>query len=237
MPLSSTISPALKERVSHFEMNTHAYQEAQQKFASITEEDRRLDSQASSLERQAAATRKSLQVSAAATPTDQAAINAEIEREEQLKSQAQALRKTIAARSGLAELHQPGMSELRAVLRKETDAINQDHWRELLDQVLGLEGFRESVLQTYVLSRALYLSRLGSLEPVLARCINQLERDAYIAQGIKNAFVDELLRLFAGEELTSYAPHLVAMPSTVRDEAVALTPVARHMLKRRYATG
>ncbi|MBN0287386.1 hypothetical protein JTM74_31385, partial [Pseudomonas aeruginosa] len=108
------LNPALKERLAHFEMNRHAYADAQQRFSDIAQEDTRLAAEASKLEAQAEATEQAWRKRAIQPQVDQTEISAEIERGAALKRQAQALRATIEARSGLTAPVLLEMAELRA---------------------------------------------------------------------------------------------------------------------------
>lgn len=232
-----TLNPALKERLAHFEMNRHAYADAQQRFSDIAQEDTRLAAEASKLEAQAEATEQAWRKRAIQPQVDQAEISAEIERGAALKRQVQALRATVEARSGLTAPVLLEMAELRAGLQKEPAAINTAYWRALLDQVLAQDGLRDALLQAFTLSRDIYLSQLDSLEPVLAaRCSGQRERQAFIAQGIWEAFADELKRLFAGAENGMGSPMLASLPSPLRDEVVAETPGELYRLRQASAS-
>ncbi|MBP8491091.1 hypothetical protein J5F10_32345, partial [Pseudomonas aeruginosa] len=75
-----TLNPALKERLAHFEMNRHAYADAQQRFSDIAQEDTRLAAEASKLEAQAEATEQAWRKRAIQPQVDQTEISAEIER-------------------------------------------------------------------------------------------------------------------------------------------------------------
>ncbi|WP_116425094.1 exonuclease SbcC [Pseudomonas citronellolis] len=233
-PIERTaLKPELQERLAHFEMNRHAYVDAQQRFSEIEQENIRLASQASKLEAQAEATEQAWRKKAVQPQVDQSEITEEMGRGETLRNEAQALRSTVEARTALKAPLLLEMAELRAALRREPSAINEAYWRALLDQVLIQDGLREALLQAFVLSRDLYLSKLGDMEPVLAaRCNGQPARQAFIAKGAWDVFSNELERLFAGAENDMEAPLLASLPAPVRGEVVAETPVELHRLRQ-----
>ncbi len=100
--------------------------------------------------------------------------------------------------------------------------------------MLSQDGLRDALLQAFTLSRDIYLSQLDSLEPVLAaRCSGQRERQAFIAQGIWEAFADELKRLFAGRKTAWVRPCSPACHRLCADEVVAETPGELYRLRQR----
>lgn len=230
--MQAALSPELQKRLNHFNTIKAAYVEAQQRFSALVQGDQQLRQRAAQLEKMADATDASWKKMAVSQKVEQADINAEIERATKLREEAKALRLTADARSHLKEPQAIQLAELRLQLSGSPAAINNEYSRDILAQVLGQEGLRESLLQAFTLCRDLYLRNLASREPRLDLCNGQHERQEMIAKGIWKAFNQELEGLFAGAEKHTKSPELASMPPTVAHEIVAASPVALMKLKR-----
>lgn len=204
--------------LQRFETAKAAYVELQERLNALVEGDQQLKQQADRLEAMADATEKSWREMARTPGVEQAEINSEIERCSQLRSEAQALRLTADARSGLKAPLILQLAEARFALRHTPQAINQAHWEFLLGQILGQEGMRDSLLQAFALTRSLYLARLSSDDSSLAHLDGQRQRQDAMKKGVVMAFANELIKLFDGEEDTVQAPALAALPRKASQE-------------------
>lgn len=232
----AALKPELQERLAHFEMNRAAYVDAQQRFSGIEQETIRLATKASMLEAQAEAAEQAWRKQAVQPQADQSEIKAEIERCSALRTEAKVLREAVGARSGVGAPLLVEMAELRVSLLRELSEIRRAYLSELLDQVLGQDGLREALIQAFALSRDLYMSNLGTLEPLLAaRCNGSVERQAFISKGVWEAFSGDLKRLFAGAEADMGTPCVASLPELVRGEVVANTPAALQRLRSSLA--
>lgn len=228
------LSPELQNRLSHFNTIKAAYVEAQERFSTFVQGEEQLRQRAAQLEKMADATDASWKKLAVSQKVEQADINAEIEHATKLREEAKALSLTADARSHLKGQQLIQLAELRMKLRGSPDAVNNEYLQDVLTQVLGQEGLRESLLQAFTLCRDLYLGNLTSREPRLQFCSGQRERQEMIAKGIWKAFSQELEGLFAGAEKHTKSPALAFMPPTVAHEIVTESPVALMKLKREH---
>ncbi|MGA4447710.1 hypothetical protein ACPA0O_10565 [Ectopseudomonas chengduensis] len=231
------LDEGLQEELAHFELGRDTYLSFQQQYSTILVEDQKLREKAAGLEKQADATDKAWKQMAVQPAANQAAINEEIKRSEQLRQEAKALRQTADARIQLKDPLILPLAEQRRHIEGQPASINRQYWQALLSQALGEEGFRDSLLQVFVLCRDIYLSNLGSIEPLLAaRCNGQVERQRMIEQGIRQAFTQELEALLADTEPHIRSPLLASMPPPVNQEIVAKSPVELNRLRLTYKT-
>lgn len=218
------LDPNLQEKLAHFELNRHAYLDVQQRFSEIVQEDQRLRSQASMLDTQVNATDRAWRQLASEPNASQVEINAEIERGRKLQQEAEVLRLTADARSGTQSKLMINLAEARMKLVHAPGEINKAYWQALLAKALTQEGMRESLLELFALSRALFLKSIDEHDGVLSSCNGQRERQAKTQELTWRAFGQEVEKLFNGAEKDIQAPTLAVMPSTAHREVLVETP-------------
>ena len=218
------LDQSLQEKLAHFELNRHAYLDVQQRFSEIVQEDQRLRNQASMLDTQVNATDRAWRQLASEPNASQTEINAEIERGKKLQQEAEVLRLTAGARSNTQSKLMINLAEARIKLVHVPGEINKAYWQALLAKALTQEGIRESLLELFALSRALFLKSIDEHDGALSRCNGQHERQTKIQELTWRAFGQEVGKLFNGAELVIQPPTLAVMPSTVHSEALVETP-------------
>ena len=218
------LDPNLQEKLAHFELNRHAYLDVQQRFSEIVQEDQRLRNQASMLDTQVNATDRAWRQLASEPNASQTEINAEIERGRKLQQEAEVLRLTADARSSTQSKLMINLAEARMKLVHAPGEINKAYWQALLAKALTQEGIRESLLELFALSRALFLKSIDEHDGVLSSCNGQRERQAKTQELTWRAFGQEVEKLFNGAEKDIQAPTLAVMPSTAHREVLVETP-------------
>lgn len=218
------LTPELQERLTSFETDRDAYIGLQEKLTAVVKENQRLKQKATELEGQANRTDASWKAMAKSGTIEQDKINDEIERSAQLKKEANALRLTAEARTGIQSECVVQLAEARMKLVGVPDAINKTYWQALLAKALGQEGIRETLLELFALSRALFLKSLDEHDGLLSRCNSLRERQAKTQELTWVTFGKELEKLFDGSEQDVLAPSLVTMPPSVSKEVLVGTP-------------
>lgn len=231
------LNPELQEQLTRYEQDLSAYVGLQERLTDLVQEEQRLKQQAFVLEGQAERTDASWTALAQSTTIDQSKINEEIERSAQLKKDAQALRLTAEVRSGIQGALVIQLAEARMKLVRVPGMINKAYQQTLLANALAQEGIRESLLELFVLSRALFLKSIDEHDGVLSSCNGQRERQAKIQELTWRTFGQEVQKLFAGAEHDIEAPALVVMPSTVQREVLVETPGDLMRLRQARNTG
>lgn len=229
-PTAHPLSPALSTRLDSFERGKAAYIEIQQSLTSLAEGNQQISQKVSHLEAMVEATEASWKGMARKPEVEQAQINADIERCAKLRDEASALRMTADVRSGLQTPIVLQLAEARQALVGLPGSINADYWKDSLAQILGQDGLRESLLQAFVLTRALYLNGLKTDDSALLANGGR-DRDDAIQKGISAAFANELMKLFKGAEADAQAPLLATLPAPVKHEVVVTSPVGMRRLR------
>ncbi|KAA5846512.1 hypothetical protein F2A37_07705 [Pseudomonas chlororaphis] len=218
------LSPELQEQLMRFEQDLSVYVGLQGRLTELVQEEQRLKQQALTLEGQASRTDTSWKAMAQSATIDQGKINEEIERSAQLRKDAQALRLTAEARSGVQGAVVIQLAEARMKLVRVPATINKAYQQTLLVNALAREGVRESLLELFALSRALFLKSIEEHDGVLSSCNGQRERQAKIQELTWRVFGQEVQKLFDGAEQNVQAPALAVMPGTVHREVLVETP-------------
>ncbi|AZD91066.1 MULTISPECIES: hypothetical protein [Pseudomonas] len=218
------LSPELQEQLTRFEQDLSVYVGLQERLTELVQEEQRLKQQALTLEGQASRTDTSWKAMAQSATIDQGKINEEIERSAQLKKDAQALRLTAEVRSGPQGALVIQLAEARMKLVRVPTTINKAYQQTLLANALAREGVRESLLELFALSRALFLKSIDEHDGMLSSCNSQRERQAKIQELSWRAFGQEVQKLFDGAEQNVQAPTLAVMPGTVHREVLVETP-------------
>ncbi|SED15995.1 hypothetical protein SAMN05216178_6489 [Pseudomonas saponiphila] len=226
------LSTELKEKLAQFEQDRAAYVALQEQFRELVQEEQRLNQQAFNLESQAERTNASWKAKALSATLDQDKINEEIERSAQLKKDAQALRLTAEVRSGIQGTLVVQLAEARMKLVGVPGTINKAYQQAMLANALAREGTRESLLELFALSRALFLKSIAEHDGLLSGCNGQRERQAKIQELTWRTFGQEVQKLFGGAEDHIQAPTLAVMPSTVQGEVLVETPVELMRLRQ-----
>lgn len=226
------LSTELKEKLAQFEQDRAAYVALQEQFRELVQEEQRLNQQAFNLESQAERTNASWKAKALSATLDQDKINEEIERSAQLKKDAQALRLTAEVRSGIQGTLVVQLAEARMKLVGVPGTINKAYQQAMLANALAREGTRESLLELFALSRALFLKSIAEHDGLLSGCNGQRERQAKIQELTWWTFGQEVQKLFGGVEDHIQAPTLAVMPSTVQGEVLVETPVELMRLRQ-----
>ena len=229
------LSPELQERLASFEVNRDAYVALQNQYTEVVQENQRLTQKAAELEAQANRTDASWNSMAKSGTIDQSKINEEIERSAQLRKDAQALRFTAEARTGIPNNLIIQVAEARLKLVGVPASINKLFQQDLLAQALKQGGTLEILLELFTLSHAVLLKSLGEHEVVLSRCNSQHERQVKIQELTWIALGEKLEQLFDGAEKETQVPTLAAMPSGVPKEAAVDNTAALLKLKRTIA--
>lgn len=218
------LSPKLLEQLTRFEQDLGVYTGLQDRLTDLVQEEQRLKQQASTFEGRADRTDASWKAMAQSTTIDQVKINEEIERSAQLRKDAQALRLTAEARSGVQGAVLIQLAEARMKLVHVPGTINKAYQQTLLSNALAREGVRETLLELFALSRALFLKSIDEHDGVLSSCNGQRERQAKTQELTWRTFGQEVQKLFDGAEHDIQAPALAVMPSTVQREVLVDTP-------------
>ncbi len=229
------LSPELQERLASFEINRDVYIALQKKYTEVVEENQRLTQEATRLETQASLTDASWNVMGASGTIEQSKINEEIERSARLRKDAQALRFTAEARTGIPNNLIIQVAEARLKLVGVPASINKLFQQDLLAQALKQGGTLEILLELFTLSHAVLLKSLVEHEVVLSRCNSQHERQVKIQELTWVALGEKLEQLFDGAEKETQVPTLAAMPPTVPKEAAVDNTAALLKLKRTIA--
>ncbi|AKA25956.1 hypothetical protein PCL1606_45090 [Pseudomonas chlororaphis] len=166
---------------------------------------------------------------------EQSKINEEIERSAQLKKDAEALRLTADVRSGPQGALVIQLAEARMKLVRAPTTINKAYQQTLLANALAREGIRESLLELFALSRALFLKSIEEHDGVLSHCNGQRERQAKVHELTWRTFGQEVQKLFDGAEQNVQAPYLAVMPEIVHKEVLVETPGDLKRLRDRMA--
>lgn len=231
-----SLSPELQERVACFEENKKIYVGLQNQLTEVTQETQRLKQKATDLEGQANRTDASWNAMAKSATIDQDKINEEIERSAQLRKDAETLRLTAEARTGIQDNFVIQVAEARMKLVGVPGSINKEYHQALLAKALKQEGTLDIILELFTLSRALFLKSLAEHDGLLSHCNSQRERQAKTQELTWVMFGKEIEKLFDGAEKEVRAPTLITMPPTVQKEAVVDTHVALRKLLRAHAT-
>lgn len=229
------LSPELQEHLASFEINRDAYIALQKKYTEVVQENQRLTQEATRLETQASLTDASWNAMGASGTIEQSKINEEIERSARLRKDAQALRFTAEARTGIPNNLIIQVAEARLKLVGVPASINKLFQQDLLAQALKQGGTLEILLELFTLSHAVLLKSLGEHEVVLSRCNSQHERQVKIQELTWVALGEKLEQLFDGAEKETQVPTLAAMPPTVPKEAAVDNTAALLKLKRTIA--
>lgn len=218
------LAPELLERVACFNTDKEHYTSLQTQLTEVIQESQRLNQKAAELEGQAKRADASWNKLANSATVDQDKINEEIERSAKLRSDAQALRATAEARAGLQNNLIIRVAEARLKLVSAPNAINKAHWQAQLAKVFAQDGMRESLLEMFALSRALFLKSLEEHDGLLRGCNSMRERQAKTNELTWKAFGKDLEKLFGDDEESAQAPSLVTMPPIVSKEVSVNTP-------------
>lgn len=213
----------LQERVACFEANKADYIALQKQLTEVTQESQRLKQKAAELEGQAKRTDESWSALAKAATIDQNKINEEIERSAQLRKDAQALRVTAEARTSIENNLIVRVAEARIKLVSEPGTINKAHWQAKLAKIFAQEGMRDSLMEMFALSRALFLGSLKEHDGLLRGCNSMRERQAKTNELTWRAFGKDLEKLFGDDEENAQAPSLVTIPPAVSKEVLVNT--------------
>lgn len=225
-----SLSPELQERLACFEANRDVYITLQNQYTEVVQENQRLTQKASELEGQANRTDASWKAMSKSATIDQGKINEEIERSAQLRKDAQVLRLTAEARTGIQSNLVIQVAEARIKLVGVPGSINKEFHQALLAKALQQEGTLDILLELFTLSRALFLRSLDEHDGLLSHCNSQRERQAKTQELTWVMFGKELAKLFDGAEKETLAPTLITMPPAVPKEAVVDTHVALRKL-------
>jgi len=228
----ANLAPELRELVVCFDADKENYIALQNQLAEVTQESQRINQKASELEGQAKRTDASWNDLAKSATIDQDKINEEIERSAQLRKDAQALRVTAEARTGLQNNLIVRVAEARIKLAGVPNVINKAHWQTQLAKIFAQDGMRESLLEMFALSRALFLRSLEEHDGLLRGCNSMRERQAKTNELTWKAFGKDLEKLFGDDEESALAPSLVTMPPAVSKEVVVNTPGELLRLKK-----
>lgn len=226
------LAPELRELVACFDADKENYIALQNQLAEVTQESQRLNQKAAELEGQAKRTDASWNDLAKSATIDQDKINEEIERSAQLRKDAQALRVTAEARTGLQNNLIVRVAEARMKLVGAPNVINKAHWQTQLAKKFAQDGMRESLLEMFALSRALFLRSLEEHDGLLRGCNSMRERQAKTNELTWKAFGKDLEKLFGDDEESALAPSLVTMPPAVSKEVLVNTPGELLRLKK-----
>ena len=218
------LAPELLERVACFDANKDVYVSLQKQLTEVTQESLRLKQKASELEAQANRTDAAWNALAKSATVDQDKINEEIERSAQLRKDAQALRVTAEARAGIENNLIVRVAEARLKLVSDPSAINKAHWQAQLAKMFAQEGMRESLMEMFALSRALFLGSLKEHDGLLRGCNSMRERQTKTNELTWRAFGKDLEKLFGDDGEYAQAPSLVTMPPAVLKEVLVNTP-------------
>ena len=229
------LSPELQQSLANFEVNRDAYITLQNQYTEVVQENQRLTQKAAELEAQASRTDASWNAQGKSGTIEQSKINEEIERSAQLRKDAQALRFTAEARTGIPNNLIIQVAEARLKLVGVPASINKLFQQDLLAQALKQGGTLEILLELFTLSHAVLLKSLGEHEVVLSRCNSQHERQVKIQELTWIALGKKLERLFDGAEKGALTPTLATMPPAVPQEAVVDNTAAFLKLKRTIA--
>ncbi|ETF06879.1 hypothetical protein [Pseudomonas moraviensis] len=200
------LASELQERVACFEANKVVYVGLQNQLAEVTQESQRLKQKAAELEGQANRTDASWNALAKSATIDQDKINEEIERSAKLRKDAQALRVTAEARSGIESNLIVRVAEARLKLVSDPSVINKAHWQAQLAKMFAQEGMRESLMKMFALSRALFLGSLKEHDGLLRSCNSMRERQAKTNELTWKAFGKDLEKLFGDDVKDARAP-------------------------------
>ena len=226
------LAPELRELVACFDADKENYIALQNQLTEVTQESQRLNQKAAELEGQAKRTDSSWNDLAKSATIDQDKINEEIERSAQLRKDAQALRVTAEARTGLQNNLIVRVAEARMKLVGAPNVINKAHWQTQLAKMFAQDGMRESLLEMFALSRALFLRSLEEHDGLLRGCNSMRERQAKTNELTWKAFGKDLEKLFGDDEESALAPSLVTMPPAVSKEVLVNTPGELLRLKK-----
>lgn len=226
------LAPELRELVACFDADKENYIALQNQLVEVTQESQRLNQKAAELEGQAKRTDASWNDLAKSATIDQDKINKEIERSAQLRKDAQALRVTAEARTGLQNNLIVRVAEARIKLAGAPNVINKAHWQTQLAKIFAQDGMRESLLKMFALSRALFLRSLEEHDGLLRGCNSMRERQAKTNELTWKAFGKDLEKLFGDDEESALAPSLVTMPPAVSKEVLVNTPGELLRLKK-----
>lgn len=226
------LHPALQERLACFEINRDAYITLQNQYIEVLQENQRLTQKAAELEGHANRTDASWNARGKSGTIDQIKINEEIERSAQLRKDAQALRLTAEARTGIENNLVIQVAEARLKLAGVPGSINKELQQILLDKALNQEGTLDILLELFTLSSAVFLKSLDEHEIVLSRCNSTHERQAKIQELTWITLGKKIEKLFDGAEKYTLAPTLATMPPAVQKEAVVNNTAALLKLKR-----
>ena len=229
------LSPELQERLADFEIKKDNYTALQNQYTEVVQENQRLTQEATRSETQASLTDASWNAMGKSGTIEQSKINAEIERSAQLRKDAQALRLTAEARSGIQRNLIIKVAEARLKLVGVPAAINKELQQDLLAKALKQEGTLETLLELFTLSHAVMLKSLGEHDVALSRCNSQYERQEKIKEITWITLGKKLEKLFDGAEKEILVPTLVTMPPAVPKEAVVDNTAALLKLKRTTA--
>lgn len=226
------LNPALQERLACFEINRDAYISLQNQYTEVLQENQRLIQKAAELEGQANRTDASWNAQGKSGTINQAKINEEIERSAQLRKDAQSLRLTAEARTGIENNLVIHVAEARLKLMGAPDSINKEFQQILLDRALSRKSTLDILLELFCLSGAVLLKSLDEHEVVLSRCNTSHERQAKINELTWITLGKKLEKLFDGADKETLAPTLATMPPAVQKEAVVNNTAALLKLKR-----
>lgn len=226
------LAPELQELVTCFDTDKENYIALQKQLAEVTRESERLNQKAAELEGQAKRTDASWNDLAKSATIDQDKINEEIERSAQLRKDAQALRVTAEARTGLQNNLIVRVAEARMKLAGAPNVINKAHWQSRLAKLFAQDGMRESLLEIFSLSRALFLRSLEEHDGLLRGCNSMRERQAKTNELTWKAFGKDLEKLFGDDEKSALAPSLVTIPPAISKEVLVNTPGELMRLKK-----
>lgn len=217
------LSPELLEQLTRFEKDLGIYTGLQDCLTELVQEEQSLKQRVTTFEGRAARTDASWKAMAQSATIDQGKINEEIERSTRLRSDALSLRLTIEARGGVQDKVVIQLAEARMKLVRVPGTINKAYQQTLLSNALAREGVRETLLELFVLSRALLLRNIDEHDGVLSSCNGQHERQAKTKELAWRTFGLEVQKLFDGAEHGIQAPVLAAIPSTVHGEVLVNT--------------
>ena len=219
-----SLAPELQERVAGFEADKNIYVSLQKQLAEVTQETQRLKQKAAELEGQAKRTDASWNDLAKSATINQDKVNEEIERSAQLRKDAQALRVTAEARTGIENNLIVRVAEARMKLVGAPNGINKEYWQAKLSKIFAQDGVRESLLEMFSLSRALFLRSIEEHDGLLRGCNSMRERQVKTNELTWKAFGKDLEKLFCDDEVNALAPSLVTLPPAVSKEVLVNTP-------------
>jgi hypothetical protein len=212
-----------------FEGARDDYKQLQKRLSDAGGEDRDLLRKAELLERQAKAAESDLENMARSPTVRQSEINDELKRIETMRDDARGLRFTAKCREGMQEPISFDLASKRNHLEGAQVTLNRKIWKDILERLFAQEGIRESFLQAFVLSRALYLTEVETNPTLMKGFDTSAERSNAIQSGILVAFAKDVLKLLSGAEKESSAPVLTDIPPRAPGEPqMSLAQLSKH---------